>query len=189
MKIDTVTGLLNDAQFIASPNHDERSGEQATDLVVVHNISLPPGQFGGNGVIELFTNSLDPKEHPYYAEIAELRVSSHLFIRRDGSVIQFVPFHQRAWHAGVSSYQGKSACNDFSIGIELEGTDDLAYEDQQYIVLSEVIEALLLAYPELSRERITGHCDIAPERKTDPGSEFSWSRLAQLLHVKTFEKA
>lgn len=189
MKIDRETGLLDAARYIQSPNFDERRGEQAIDLVVLHNISLPPGEFGGDGVIELFTNKLDADQHPYYKDIANLRVSSHLFIRRDGEIIQFVPFHQRAWHAGVSCYQDKMACNDFSIGIELEGTDDLEYEDRQYQILADVILALLQTYPSLKRQRITGHCDIAPERKTDPGPAFDWARLGKLLHVDTFDKA
>lgn len=188
MKIDTDSGLLDAARYVESPNKDERSGEQPTDLIVLHNISLPPGQFGGDNIEALFTNRLNPDDDPYFAEICELNVSSHLFIRRNGDIIQFVPFHQRAWHAGVSCYQNKTACNDFSIGIELEGTDDLAYEDRQYEVLAEVITALLDAYPAIRKQRITGHCDIAPGRKTDPGPAFDWHRLGQLLGIKSFEK-
>jgi len=188
VNIDTKTGLLDSAQFIASPNCDERSGSQPTDLIVLHNISLPPAQFSDNWVEKLFTNCLPAEQDPYFASICELRVSSHLYIRRNGDIFQFVPFQQRAWHAGVSSYQGKTACNDFSIGIELEGTDTMPYEDIQYRRLSEALEALFIAYPDLKKERITGHCDIAPGRKTDPGESFDWPRLRQLLAIDAFEE-
>lgn len=189
MKIDTKTGILDCAEYIASPNQDQRSDEQATDLIVLHNISLPPAQFEDNWVPKLFTNCLPADKDPYFASICELQVSSHLYIRRNGDIFQFVPFQQRAWHAGVSSYQGKMACNDFSIGIELEGTDDIAYEKAQYDVLTEVLEALIMTYPDLKKERITGHCDIAPGRKTDPGDSFDWKKLQQLLNISDFESA
>ena len=168
---------LEGARFIPSPNHDERQTPDDLSLIVIHCISLPPGQFGTEGVTQLFTNALNPDEHPYYAGIAHLRVSAHLLIRRTGELVQYVPFNRRAWHAGVSCYAGREVCNDFSIGIELEGTDDTPYEDIQYERLNAVIEALLAAYPTLSREHITGHEHIAPGRKTDPGVFFEWSRL------------
>lgn len=168
---------LEGARFIPSPNHDERQTPEDLSLIVIHCISLPPGQFGTEGVTQLFTNALNPDEHPYYAGIAHLRVSAHLLIRRTGELVQYVPFNRRAWHAGVSCYAGREVCNDFSIGIELEGTDDTPYEDIQYERLNAVIDALLTAYPTLSREHITGHEHIAPGRKTDPGVFFEWSRL------------
>ena len=168
---------LEGARFIPSPNHDERQNPDDLSLIVIHCISLPPGQFGTEGVTQLFTNALNPNEHPYYAGIAHLRVSAHLLIRRTGELVQYVPFNRRAWHAGVSCYAGREVCNDFSIGIELEGTDDTPYEDIQYERLNAVIDALLAAYPTLSLEHITGHEHIAPGRKTDPGVFFEWSRL------------
>lgn len=168
---------LEGARFIPSPNHDERQTPDDLSLIVIHCISLPPGHFGTEGVTQLFTNALNPDEHPYYAGIAHLRVSAHLLIRRTGELVQYVPFNRRAWHAGVSCYAGREVCNDFSIGIELEGTDDTPYEDIQYERLNAVIDALLAAYPTLSREHITGHEHIAPGRKTDPGVFFEWSRL------------
>lgn len=181
MKIDAATGLLQDAEYIPSPNCDERPEDGALDLVVLHNISLPPGEFGGGWIEKLFTNTLPADEHPYFEEIADLRVSAHVLIRRNGEVLQFVPFHQRAWHAGVSEYQGRERCNDFSVGIEMEGTDDLPYEDAQYVSLIQVLEALIDAYPGLNDEHITGHEHIAPGRKTDPGLAFDWERLGREL--------
>lgn len=151
------------------------------DLVVVHNISLPPGEFGGPWIDDLFINRLDPKAHPAFADIAGLRVSAHLLIRRDGELVQYVPFYRRAWHAGVSRYEGRERCNDFSIGIELEGTDTRAFEAVQYERLVQVLGALMAAYPGLSRERIAGHADIAPGRKSDPGPAFDWRHLHALL--------
>ncbi|MCW9029287.1 MAG: 1,6-anhydro-N-acetylmuramyl-L-alanine amidase AmpD [Kangiella sp.] len=166
---------------MASPNCDERPDNEAPTLIVIHGISLPPGEYGGPWIDALFTNSLDPHAHPYFAEIHQLRVSSHLLIRRDGELVQYVPFNQRAWHAGLSSYEGRERCNDFSIGIELEGTDDEPYEPAQYQVLAECVAALLTAYPQLSAGRIAGHSDIAPGRKTDPGPHFDWPRFRQRL--------
>lgn len=168
---------LDRAVWIASPNADDRQTPDDLTLIVIHCISLPPGEYGTQGVTQLFTNTLEPGEHPYYESIAHLRVSAHLLIRRTGEIIQYVPFNRRAWHAGVSCYQGRSVCNDFSIGIELEGTDDSAYTELQYASLNAVIDALLAEYPTLSREHITGHEHIAPARKTDPGAYFEWSRL------------
>jgi AmpD protein len=167
-------GWLAGARRIASPNCDARPEGEAIVLVVIHNISLPPGQFGGPGVEQLFSNRLDPEEHPYYADIQGLRVSSHFFIRRDGELVQFVPCGLRAWHAGASSWQGRERCNDFSIGVELEGTDDMAYTDAQYATLNRLLEVLRAAYPIAG---LAGHCDIAPGRKSDPGPCFDWSRV------------
>jgi AmpD protein len=147
-------------------------------LLVVHNISLPPGEFGGDGVLELFGNRLDPAAHPYYAGLAGLRVSAHFFIRRDGELIQFVATERRAWHAGASSWRGREACNDFSIGVELEGSDELPYADVQYTRLAELIRRLRRRYPLAD---LAGHSDIAPGRKTDPGAAFVWPRLQALL--------
>ena len=187
MNINTKTGLLDAAQYIPSPNHDERSGEQATDLIVIHNISLPPAKFEHNWVVDFFTNQLPADQDPYFESIYQMRVSSHLYIRRNGDIFQFVPFHLRAWHAGVSCYQEKEGCNNFSIGIELEGTDDIAYEPIQYEVLNDVLEALTSSYPDLTKERVAGHCDIAPGRKTDPGKSFNWEKLKQMLNIDDFE--
>ncbi len=181
MRVDSATGLMGGARFVASPNHDGRPQNEPPSLLVLHGISLPPGEYGGPWIDALFTNTLDPEAHPYFAGIHQLRVSSHLLVRRDGELVQYVPFDKRAWHAGVSSFQGRERCNDFSIGIELEGSDDEPYEAVQYRVLAECIVALLAAYPELSAERITGHSDIAPGRKTDPGPHFDWPRLRQML--------
>ena len=166
-------GICTEAHLIASPNVDKRP-QQEISLIVIHNISLPPNQYGGEGVIELFTNTLNPETHPYYAEIAHLKVSSHFFIRRDGSLIQFASCLARAWHAGVSNWQGRERCNDFSIGIELEGSDFEAFEPHQYDTLKSLINALKQAYP---IQAITGHSDIAPDRKTDPGPYFDWSLI------------
>lgn len=179
--VDPGTGLLAAAEYLPSPNRDARPPGSAIDLVVVHGISLPPGEFGGGHIAALFTNRLDPGAHPYFAEIAHLRVSAHLLIRRDGELLQFVPFHQRAWHAGVSSFEGRSACNDFSVGIELEGVDDLPYEPVQLERLAAVIRALGRAYPAIRPDRVVGHSDVAPGRKTDPGPAFDWRRLHALL--------
>jgi AmpD protein len=185
MYIDT-QGLLKEASYKPSPHCDERPGDQPIDMIVVHGISLPPGQFGQNMVEPFFCGQLDVSLHPYFATIAHLRVSSHLFISRTGEVTQFVPFLQRAWHAGQSSFQGRERCNDFSIGIELEGTDDLPYEETQYHVLASLIRILMQTYPHIRPERIVGHSDIAPSRKTDPGAAFNWKYLRELL---AFEEA
>tara|TARA_B100000530_G_C15807585_1_gene428181 strand:- start:249 stop:740 length:492 start_codon:yes stop_codon:yes gene_type:complete len=154
-------------------NYSNRPNEEIS-LLVIHNISLPPGQFGNNFVDLFFTNKLDPSEHPYFTEIHQMRVSSHLFIDREGQITQFVPFDKAAWHAGISEFKGKENCNEFSIGIELEGTDDLDYTSNQYNSLIEVTKALMEAYPNLVVDNIVGHRDIAPGRKTDPGDSFDW---------------
>lgn len=181
MQINQQTGLLAQAKFVFSPNHDERPADTRIDGIVIHNISLPPGDFGGGWITDLFINRLDADAHPYFKEIAGLKVSAHLLIQRDGTIIQYVPFHQRAWHAGVSHWDGRERCNDFTIGIELEGCDDQCFEGIQYQTLSQAVLALVEAYPALSTARIKGHSDIAPGRKTDPGPLFDWDRFFSLL--------
>lgn len=173
-------GWLQTARRVISPNCNERPAASAIDLIVIHGISLPPCQFGGEFIDALFTNTLDPAAHPYFAGIAELKVSAHLLIRRDGECVQYVPFHRRAWHAGRSSFQGRDECNDFSIGIELEGCDTIPYAALQYRRLAEVIAALCFEYPAITPQRIAGHSDIAPGRKTDPGAVFDWALLDEL---------
>lgn len=171
-------GLLEGARFIASRNYDERPSGTAVELLVIHNISLPPGEFGGPGIIDFFTRQLDLDAHPYYQGIKDLTVSSHFLIRRDGEIIQFVSCDKRAWHAGESVWRGQSRCNDFSLGIELEGTDDLPFEDAQYLRLAALARALEAKYPITDS---VGHCDIAPGRKTDPGPYFDWVRYRALM--------
>lgn len=171
-------GRASTALQVPSPNCDERPRDTAISLLVVHGISLPPGAFGGDAIERLFTNRLDPGAHPCFASVAALRVSAHFLIRRDGALVQFVPCRRRAWHAGESSWRGRSRCNDFSIGIELEGCDDVSYADAQYPMLARVVRALARRYPIAD---IAGHGDIAPGRKTDPGTAFDWTRLARLL--------
>ena len=168
---------LTNAKQIPSPNYDDRPNPVDISLLVIHCISLPPGEFDNPYINQLFCNVLDPDAHPYFKEIYQLTVSAHLLIKRDGSCVQYVPFNKRAWHAGKSSYQGKERCNDFSIGIELEGTESIPYTEAQYIQLAEVIDSLLKAYPNLSKQQITGHSDIAPGRKNDPGASFDWQRI------------
>jgi len=172
--------ILESARQCPSPNHDERPNDCSPDLIIIHNISLPPNEYGGAGIDQLFTNCLDKDEHPYYEDIYQLRVSSHLLIRRNGEVVQYVPFNQRAWHAGESCYQGREICNDFSIGIEMEGSDFEAFTEDQYRVLEKTIRTLLEKYSSLSAESITGHEHIAPGRKTDPGPFFEWKRLRSI---------
>lgn len=181
MQVDRSSGLLRGAVQIASPNWDARPPGVEADLIVVHGISLPPGEFGGPWIDRLFTNTLVPDEHPYFAEVGSLRVSSHLAVKRDGAITQYVKFTDRAWHAGRSSFDGRDACNDFSIGIELEGTDTLAYEPAQYHALGLIVAALCAAYPRLSTDRVVGHSDIAPGRKTDPGPAFDWPYARHLI--------
>ena len=179
--VHAATGLLVGVRQVVSPHQDERPAGMPPELVVLHGISLPPGEFGGPWIDRLFTGSLPPDAHPYFAQIGGARVSAHVLIRRDGTPVQYVPFGARAWHAGVSQFEGRSACNDFSIGIEFEGTDDVPYEAAQYITAAGVIRALLGAYSTLSASRIVGHSDIAPGRKTDPGPAFDWARMRALL--------
>jgi AmpD protein len=170
-------GLIRPAEQCPSPNQDDRPDGCEPELIVIHGISLPPGEFGGPYVEQLFTNCLDWDAHPHFAEIRGLKVSSHVFIRRDGSLIQFVPFNRRAWHAGASCYRDRKDCNDFSIGIELEGEDETPYADNQYEVLVKTIAALQVTYASLCARRIVGHCDVSPGRKSDPGPAFDWLRL------------
>jgi AmpD protein len=181
MRIDPETGLLEGARQVPSPNQDARPEGVEPELVVVHGISLPPGELGGPWIDHLFTNRLDPEAHPYFREVADLRVSAHLLIRRDGELVQYVPFHRRAWHAGVSRWRGREAVNDFSVGIELEGTDDSPYEEAQYRRLAELIRGLAEVYPVITPDRVTAHSEVAPGRKTDPGPAFDWGRLRKLL--------
>lgn len=171
------TGNVPCARWCASPNYNERPSGATPSLLVVHNISLPPGQFTGDAIEQFFCNQLDSTAHPYFQTIADLKVSSHLLIRRDGSVLQFVNLKDRAWHAGRSSFEGENECNDFSIGIELEGTDETPYTDAQYERLSALSALIMDAWPEITMGRITGHSDIAPGRKTDPGPAFDWPRF------------
>lgn len=181
LKIELKTGLLSGATYLPSPNCNARPQGIMIDTVIVHGISLPPGEFNTGAIEEFFCERLDFSTHPYFETIANLHVSAHLLIDREGKIIQFVPFNQRAWHAGQSTFQGKDNCNDYSIGIELEGTDEVPYEKIQYERLAEVTAALLLAYPALTRKRVVGHSDIAPGRKTDPGPMFDWGYFDCLL--------
>jgi N-acetyl-anhydromuramoyl-L-alanine amidase len=181
--VDTQSGWMLGARHVHSPNFDPRPDGILPELIVVHGISLPPEEFGGPWLDRLFTNSLPPAEHPYFEKIKELKVSTHLLIRRDAELVQYVSVHDRAWHAGQSCYQGRERCNDFSVGIELEGADEIPYEPAQYRMLSAVIVELCRAYPSLSTARIAGHSDIAPGRKTDPGPAFDWQRLYALLRA------
>lgn len=176
MRINLTTGLLEGVRFVPSPNFDARPQGSNIDVLIIHAMSLPPGEFGGPGIERLFCDRLNPDEHPYYREICDLRVSAHVLIRRNGEVVQFVPFHQRAWHAGESCCEGRTAVNDFSIGAELEGADDLPFEPLQYGLLTKVTRAIMRAYKSITRDRIYGHSDIAPGRKTDPGPHFDWVR-------------
>ncbi|NWG38555.1 MAG: 1,6-anhydro-N-acetylmuramyl-L-alanine amidase AmpD [Hydrogenophilaceae bacterium] len=173
MRLDSA-GWLDEAEKIPSPNFDERPEGEQPSLIILHNISLPPGEFGGNAVEALFTNQLDWDAHPYYQAIRGLRVSAHFFIRRDGALIQFVPCGMRAWHAGASQWQGRERCNDFSIGIELEGTDERPFTETQYVRLNSLIDTLKSVYP---IRAVTGHSHVAPGRKTDPGPCFDWKRI------------
>lgn len=172
-------GWLANSEKCPSP-HFESRGSSEVSLLVIHNISLPAKQFGGNYINDLFLGCLDPKAHPSFEEIYQLRVSAHCLIRRDGKIIQYVSFNDKAWHAGVSCYQGKEKCNDFSIGIELEGADDIPYTDKQYQQLSQLTVSLLETYPNINNN-IVGHSDIAPERKTDPGESFDWHKYKELI--------
>lgn len=179
--IDPATGLAVGVCQVLSPHFDERPRGVVPELLLVHGISLPPGEFGGPWIDRLFTGTLPADAHPFFAAIAPHRVSAHALIRRDGQIVQYVPFGQRAWHAGESAYRGRAGCNDFSIGVELEGTDETAYTDAQYEALASLSVALLAAYPSLSAEAIAGHSEVAPGRKTDPGPSFDWVRFRTLL--------
>lgn len=176
-----VNGWLSGVRRIASANYDQRPPATKIDLLVIHNISLPPGQFGGPGIVKFFTNQLDIDAHTYYQQLKGVKVSAHFLIRRNGEIVQFVSCQQRAWHAGVSSWQGRTRCNDFSIGIELEGSDFVPYTDPQYAALARLTRRLQRSYPIRS---IAGHSDIAPVRKTDPGPYFDWPRYRARLKSK-----
>ncbi len=184
LRIDAATGLLAAARQVLSPHYDERPAGALPELLVVHAISLPPGEFGGPWIDRLFTGTLPADAHPSFPERVGLKVSAHALIRRDGSIVQYVPFAARAWHAGVSQYRGRPACNDFSIGVELEGADEVPYTDAQYAALVALAAALLETYPSMSAAAIVGHSDVAPGRKTDPGPAFEWGRLRALLAAR-----
>lgn len=175
-RVNRASGLLTAARQVPSPNQDARPAGVEPELIVVHSISLPPGEYGGPWIERLFTNRLDPRAHPYFASIAGLRVSAHLLIRRDGALVQFVPFHRRAWHAGESCWQGRACCNDFSIGIELEGLEGRRFEPAQYTALLPLLRGLARRYP---LRAVTGHEHVAPGRKHDPGPGFDWVALGQ----------
>jgi N-acetyl-anhydromuramoyl-L-alanine amidase len=181
LEVDAGDGLLRGARQVPSPNCDARPDGAGLSLIVVHGISLPPGEFGGPWIDHLFQNRLPADAHPYFAQVAGLKVSSHLLIRRDGEAVQYVSFNQRAWHAGRSSFEGREACNDFSVGIELEGTDDLPYADPQYVKLAAVVRALCRAYSGLDPHRVVGHSEVSPGRKSDPGQAFDWSRIRSMI--------
>jgi len=181
LKIDSATGLLTGVRQVLSPHCDARPAGTVAELLVVHGISLPPGEFGGPWIDRLFTGTLPPEAHPFFRELAGARLSAHALVRREGAIVQYVPFGERAWHAGASQYRGRSTCNDFSVGVELEGTDDTPYTEAQYQQLAALAAALLAAYASLSAEHIVGHSDIAPGRKTDPGAAFDWPHFRALL--------
>ncbi len=172
-------GIIPQARLLLSPNVDQRPDE--ISLLVIHNISLPPGKFGGNEIAEFFCNQLDSSQHPFFSQIKEMKVSAHLLIDRKGELTQFVPLHKRAWHAGQSCFSGRGACNDFAIGIELEGSDNTPYTKEQYTVLAEVTRLIMQHYPAITQERITGHESISPGRKTDPGPAFDWPRYRKSI--------
>jgi len=181
MNLVVKRGWLQGVRRVSSPNCEPRPPGCEPELLVIHNISLPPGQYGSDCIERFFTNCLDWNLHPFFEEIRDVRVSAHVLIRRDGDIVQFVCFNERAWHAGQSCFNGRENCNDFSVGIELEGTDTDTYSGEQYSALTAVTRALLRAYPGLSRDRIAGHSDIAPGRKTDPGPGFDWPRYLASL--------
>ena len=182
--LTTTDGWLAPARRLESPNFDVRPAGSEINLLVVHGISLPPGEYGGGWIDDLFMNRLQTSAHPYFAEIEGLEVSTHVLIRRDGELVQYVNFEERAWHAGRSCFEGIERCNDYSIGIELEGTDDSAYEPVQYARLAILARHLMQVYPGIKEERIVGHSDIAPGRKTDPGTAFDWQHFRQLLEIQ-----
>jgi AmpD protein len=181
LRVDAASGRLLGARQVESPNCDDRPAGQSPELLVVHGISLPPGEYGGPWIDALFTNCLPGDAHPYFATIADLRVSAHALVRRDGSVVQYVPFHRRAWHAGASQWRGRERCNDFSVGIELEGSDATPYAPAQYVALAWIVVELCRAYPTLPADAVVGHSDVAPGRKSDPGIAFDWPLLRSLV--------
>ena len=174
-------GWLQSVEVFRSPNFDSRPDNTQIKLVVIHGISLPPGEYGGGHIQQFFCNNLDPQHHPYFESICSMTVSAHCLVERDGNIVQFVSFKDRAWHAGESEWRGEPACNNFSVGIELEGCDDEAYCEEQYVSLARIIAALRSTYPQITDDAITGHSDIAPARKTDPGPAFDWGKLAEYL--------
>lgn len=176
-QLDHAGHWLKGVRRVPSPNCDERPAGTDISLVVIHGISLPPGKYGGGHVDRLFTNTLDPAAHPYFAEVCSLKVSAHLLVDRRARLTQYVPFHLRAWHAGESTFRGRAACNDFSIGIELEGCDDQPYEPRQYAAAASIVKVLMRRWPAILLENVVGHSDVAPGRKTDPGSAFDWAHF------------
>lgn len=183
------SGWLGGARWLPSPNYNARPESTIIDLLVIHNISLPPGEFVGDAVDALFCNTLDCDLHPYFEGLRDLRVSAHFFIRRNGQVTQYVPLDQRAWHAGASQWDGRENCNDFSIGIELEGSDNVPYTDEQYAALTGLSRSLMRHYPAITISRIVGHSDVAPDRKTDPGPAFDWLRFRTALCENAVEQS
>lgn len=181
LRLDRSSGLVEGVRHVPSPNFDERPPGMTPEVLVIHAISLPPGEFGGPGIEQLFCNCLDPAGHPYYVEISGLEVSAHFLICRSGEIVQFVPVHKRAWHAGKSWIEGRERVNDFSIGVELEGGDDQPFEAAQYRSLAALSRLLMQAFPAITPERIYGHSDISPDRKTDPGPHFEWARYLAAL--------
>ncbi|MBI4006632.1 MAG: 1,6-anhydro-N-acetylmuramyl-L-alanine amidase AmpD [Gammaproteobacteria bacterium] len=181
LRLDHNAEWLEGVRRVISPNQDERPADTEIELIVIHGISLPPGEFGGGYIDQLFTNTLSPDIHPYFSEIAGLRVASHLVINREGEITQYVPFNRRAWHAGVSEFMGRKQCNDFSIGVELEGCDDRPYTEVQYDSLARLTLILRRHWPAIGNDHIVGHCHIAPKRKTDPGPSFDWPYYFALL--------
>ncbi|MFL2753314.1 MAG: 1,6-anhydro-N-acetylmuramyl-L-alanine amidase AmpD [Gammaproteobacteria bacterium] len=173
--MNEINGWIKEAEKFESPNQSDRPIESDINLIVIHGISLPPGEYGSNNIDKLFLNNLDPNEHKYFNEISDLKVSSHFLIERSGKLKQFVSIKNKAWHAGVSSFEGKKDCNDFSIGIELEGTDSSMYEINQYNKLIDLCKTLMQNYPNINKQKIVGHSDISPGRKTDPGESFDWN--------------
>jgi len=184
LKIEPATGLTAGVRQVLSPHFDARPTGVLPELIIIHGISLPPGEFGGPWIDQMFTGGLSCDAHPYFRDLAGKRLSAHAMIRREGTIIQYVPFGQRAWHAGQSHYRGRAACNDFSIGIELEGTDNTPYTDNQYEQLGALVDALLITYSSLSSDHIVGHSDVAPGRKTDPGPSFDWERWRSILRAR-----
>lgn len=180
IKIDANGAWLEGANRVISPNYDQRSQGATIDLLVIHSISLPPGEFGGGYIDQLFTNTLTV-EHPYFVNLVCLKVSAHLLIDRTGKLTQYVPFSARAWHAGISAFEGRKNCNDYSIGIELEGNDDQDFTVAQYMILSKTVRAIRKKWLKITKDRIVGHCHIASDRKTDPGPTFNWERLYMSL--------
>ena len=181
LDLNITDGWLDGVRRVISPHFDQRPEQSDISLLVIHYISLPPEQFGGGYVDAFFQGKLDPKIHPYFKEIYQIRVSAHCLIERDGRVTQYVSFNERAWHAGVSSFEGREKCNDFSIGIELEGSDKQQFTEEQYRELAALTKRIMAAYPQVTKQRIVGHCDIAPERKIDPGRYFDWKYYLNLL--------